>query len=574
MKTAIRHFSLLFLLAFFLCTVPAFAQDKAAQIDELMKQYNSYGQFNGSVLVSENGRIILKKGYGFANMEWKIPNEPDTKFRLGSITKQFTATLILQLVEQGKVKLDGKITDYLTDYRKDIGDRVTIHQLLNHTSGIPSYTSQPGFFENVSRNPFTVTDFVKKYCSGDLEFEPGSKFAYNNSGYFLLGAIVEKVSGKTYDQALKDNIFGPLGMKNSGYDDHGPLIEKRATGYSKRGSGYVNSPYLDMSIPYAAGSLYSTVEDLYLWDQALYGDKVLSAASKDLMFKPYLDNYGYGFIMRDASLSDGSTRVPTISHGGGINGFNTLLTRVTPQKHLVILLDNTEQGRFHGRVTTAITNILYGQKYDVAKRSIGETLSDTISAKSVAASVEQYRSLKAKNDQTYNFEEAELNSLGYRLLAGGKAKDAIEIFKLNVEAYPKSANPYDSLAEAYLANGEKDLSLATYKRALEIDPKFASALAAVKRIESPAVAVDQKEIASFVGKYQLFPNFVLEITNEGGKLFAQGTGQGKIAMEPAAPMQFSIRQVGAEITFVKADDGSVKSLILNQGGRKTEAKRL
>src|SRR5436190_5055194 len=174
----------------FLFPAPAFTQDKATKIDQLISLHNKYGQFNGSVLVADNGKIIYKKGFGLANMEWNIPNQPDTKFRLGSITKQFTATLILQLVEQGKIKLDGKLTDYLPDYRKDTGDRVTIHQLLNHTSGIPSYTDQPGFLQDVSRNPYTVADFVKKYTSGDLEFEPGSKFSYNNSGYFLLAAFL------------------------------------------------------------------------------------------------------------------------------------------------------------------------------------------------------------------------------------------------------------------------------------------------------------------------------------------------------------------------------------------------
>src|ERR1041385_1040776 len=180
------------------------AQDKAAKIDELMKVYNSYRQFNGAVLVAENGKVIFKKGYGMANMEWNIPVETDTKFRLGSITKQFTSMLIMQLVQEGKIKLDGKLTDYLTDYRKDTGDRITIHQLLNHTSGIPSYTGLPNFFQDISRNPYTVSDFVKKYASGDLEFEPGTKWNYNNSGYFLLGAIIERVSGKTYEQVLKD----------------------------------------------------------------------------------------------------------------------------------------------------------------------------------------------------------------------------------------------------------------------------------------------------------------------------------------------------------------------------------
>src|SRR5688572_29977769 len=243
------------------------SSDKARKIDEVLSAANKYHLFNGSVLVSENGKVIHKKGYGQANMEWNIPNAPDTKFRLGSITKQFTSALILQLVDEGKVKLDGKLSDYLPAYRKDIGDKVTVHQLLTHTSGIPSYTGLPGFFANVSRNPYKVEDFVKQYASNDLEFEPGSKFSYNNSGYFLLGAIIEKVTGKSYEQALKENVFEPLGMKNTGYDHFDTLIEKRATGYQKTANGFINAPYLDMSIPYAAGSLYSTVEDLYLWDQ-------------------------------------------------------------------------------------------------------------------------------------------------------------------------------------------------------------------------------------------------------------------------------------------------------------------
>jgi CubicO group peptidase (beta-lactamase class C family) len=247
------------------------AQDKAAKIDELLLSYHANGQFNGSALVAESGRVIFKKGYGLANMEWGIPNTPDTKHRLGSITKQFTAMLVLQLVEKGKLKLDGKITDYLPDYRKDTGERVTIHHLLTHTSGIPSYTGLPKFFDEVSRDPYPVAEFVKKYCSGNLEFEPGSKFAYNNSGYFLLGAIIEKVTGKPYEAVLKEQILDPLGMKDTGYDRHGTVLPKRAAGYSKTLLGYENAPYLDMSLPYAAGSLYSTIEDLYSMFKFLFG---------------------------------------------------------------------------------------------------------------------------------------------------------------------------------------------------------------------------------------------------------------------------------------------------------------
>ncbi|NJM53968.1 MAG: beta-lactamase family protein, partial [Blastocatellia bacterium] len=196
----------------------------------------------------------------------------------------------------------GKLSDYLPDYRKDTGEKVTIHQLLNHTSGIPSYTSRVDFFVEVSRDPYGVTDFVKKFASGDLEFEPGAKFSYNNSGYFLLGAIIEKVTGKSYETVLTERIFKPLGMTNTGYDNHAPILPKRANGYQKTPTGYVNAPYLDMSLPYAAGSMYSTVGDLFKWDQSLYADKILSAASKKLMFTPGLSNYGYGFGISDQPI--------------------------------------------------------------------------------------------------------------------------------------------------------------------------------------------------------------------------------------------------------------------------------
>ena len=210
MKIAMKTTKLfLFLIVAVITATNVSAQQNAKKIDLLMKQYDEYGQFNGSVLVAENGKVIYKKGFGMANMEWAIPNQPDTRFRIGSVTKQFTATLILQLVEEGKIKLDGKITDYLTDYRKDTGDKVTIHQLLNHTSGIPSYTSRPNFLAEVSRNPYSVADFVKTFASGDFEFEPGSKFSYNNSGYFLLGAIIEKVTGKTYETVLIGSRLKP-----------------------------------------------------------------------------------------------------------------------------------------------------------------------------------------------------------------------------------------------------------------------------------------------------------------------------------------------------------------------------
>ena len=230
----------LLLAAIFILPNSGLAQTKAQKIDALMTKFHEYGQFNGAVLVAENGKVIFKKGYGLANMEWNIPNMPETKFRLGSITKQFTAMLILQLAEQGKLKLDGKIADYLPDYPRSTGEKVTIHHLLTHTSGIPSYTGFPQFSSEMSRDPYAPAAFVKTFSDSALQFEPGAKFSYNNSGYFLLGVIIEKVAGKSYEQALQENILQPLNMQNTGYDYHSPIINRRANGYEKRPGGYVN----------------------------------------------------------------------------------------------------------------------------------------------------------------------------------------------------------------------------------------------------------------------------------------------------------------------------------------------
>ena len=471
-------FSSLLFLGFLLLSVQihAYPQDKISKIDALIKVYNDYGQFNGSVLVAERGKVIYKKGFGLANREWNIPNKPNTKFRLGSITKQFTSMLLLQLVEKGKIDLQGKLSDYLPYYRKDTGSQVTIHHLLTHSSGIPSYTSIPKFFEEISRDPYPVEEFVKKYCSGDLQFEPGARYVYNNSGYFLLGAIIEEITGKPYEDVLDENIFLPLGMKDSGYDRHGPIIPNRATGYSNSFDGYINAPYLDMSLPYAAGSLYSTVEDLYLWDQALYTEKLLSAKMKELMFTPHIANYGYGWGIRQKNLPDSEEKLTSISHGGGINGFNTLIERLADEKHLIVLLNNTPRANL-GQMSDAIIRILYNKPYDMPKKSIAKVMFETLMEKDVKSAIAQHETLKNDHPNDYNFLAQELNILGYYLLTEKKrTEDAIEIFKLNIKAYPKFANGYDSLAEAYMASGNKTLAIKNYAKSLELNPNNTNAI--------------------------------------------------------------------------------------------------
>jgi CubicO group peptidase (beta-lactamase class C family) len=314
-----------------------------------------------------------------------------------------------------------------------------------------------------------------------LQFEPGTKFHYDNSGYFLLGAILEHVAAKTYEALLKENILVPLQMKDSGYDHYGDILPKRASGYQRDLAGVVNAPYLDMALPYAAGSLYSTVEDLYRWDQALYTGKLVTGDLKQRLFTPNLEHYGYGWNIETIPANEPGAGQTMISHGGGINGFNTLEQRLVGDHDLVVIFNNTP-GANLGEMAKGIRAILYGQEPATPKRSLVPDLGETVVNQGADAAVAQYRELKRANPQGYNFDEA-LHQLGYMLLAEGRNADAIAIFKLNVEEYPKSGNAYDSLAEAYAKNGQQQQAIANYRKSLELDPKNQNAADKLKLLE-------------------------------------------------------------------------------------------
>ncbi len=323
-------------------------QDIAAKADAAAKQ----NDFMGSVLVAKGGKVLLKKGYGMANIELDVPNAPDTKFRLGSITKQFTATAILQLAAQGKLDVQDKVSKYIDNSPAAWKD-ITIHHLLTHTSGIPNFTS---FDDYAKRQRETVTplQLVDRFKDRPLDFAPGSKYSYSNSGYEVLGVIIEKVSGEKYEDYVKRHIFDPLDMNDTGYDHDTQIIKHRAAGYQKTKDGKLqNADYIDMSIPYSAGSLYSTVEDLYRWDRALYGEKILNAEWKKKMFTPFLNNYAYGWNVR------GEGADLTISHSGGVNGFSTQINRYPGQDACVIVLTNGPGIR---PMVNALNEALLGKK--------------------------------------------------------------------------------------------------------------------------------------------------------------------------------------------------------------------
>ena len=325
------------------------------------------GLFSGEVLVAKDGKVVFRQGFGMADREWDVPVGADTEFRLGSITKQFTATAILQLAEQGRLGLDDPISKYYTA-APAAWSGVTLRHLLTHSSGIPSYTDIPGFFGNPARADRTPAEIVALTQDKPLTFPPGTGYAYDNSGYILLGYVIEKVSGQTYEAYLRDHIFGPLGMAHTGYDVSTRILPHRASGYTlAAGGAATNAAYLSMTLPYSAGSLYSTVDDLLTWDQALYDAKPLTAASLKAMFTDYGHKYGFGYVI------DSRNGHRLWMHNGGINGFSTALLRF-PDDHLtVVVLANIDSAPA-GRIANVLADRWFGVAPPVAVAVKSEVL--------------------------------------------------------------------------------------------------------------------------------------------------------------------------------------------------------
>ncbi|GAA0556429.1 serine hydrolase [Rhizomicrobium electricum] len=336
-----------------LLAMPALAAaPDAVRMEEIIQSYAKSGQFMGSVLVWKDGQTLIDKGYGYANLEWQVTNAPDSKFRIGSMTKQFTAVAILLLQERGKLAITDPVRKYIPD-APAAWDKITLYHLLTHTSGIPNFTDLPDHQER-ARNPVTPAEELAWFKDKPLNFPPGTKWNYSNSGYSVLGMVIEKASGLSYQQFLTDNFFTPLGMKNTGYDSNKTVIANHAYGYAPGKDGVEVAAYNDMTVPYAAGALYSTTHDILIWDQALFGGKVLKPASLKTMMKPFLDDYGCGFWIKKAG---GHTDV---THAGGINGFNTDGHYLPDDKLAVVVMANLN-GPAAGEVAEKMVKVALGE---------------------------------------------------------------------------------------------------------------------------------------------------------------------------------------------------------------------
>ncbi len=329
-------------------------------------------EFSGAVLVAQEGQILFTGGYGLADREHDVPHTPQTKFRLGSITKQFTSVAILMLAEQGKLSLDDPISRHLP-YSPAHWKDITVHHLLNHTSGLGNLVDIPGIKETKARLPLPVREIIETFRETPLEFPTGTAFRYSNSAYIVLGDIVERVSGLSYEEFLQTHIFGPLEMADSGYDHYQTILKNRAAGYKKQDGEWVRAEYVDMSFPFSAGALYSTAEDLHRWGQALDAGRLISAESYTRMttITPLLTTYGYGLIM--GRLLDRRT----IGHAGGINGFRANFIRFPDEQAAVIVLSNSEASDFFG-VTKTLSAILFGEDYALPEAKIPVQVADAL----------------------------------------------------------------------------------------------------------------------------------------------------------------------------------------------------
>ncbi|MHC4172009.1 MAG: serine hydrolase [Planctomycetota bacterium] len=470
---------------------------KIDQIDSVMKFYAKYYDFNGAILVAENGKIIYKDGFGYANYEWNLPNSVNTKFRIASITKGFTAILFLQLLEEGKVNINDKLIKYIPEVGSKIGDKVTIKHLLIHQSGIRDVDVDLSSKQ-------TKIDFVKELQKSELLFKPGTKEKYCNFNYFLLAVIVERISEKPLYLVLADRILKPLNMQNTGVDNGEKMIQNLAV------ANYVNQinqAEKSYHVPmwsygpnaFGLGNMYSTVEDLYKWVQAYFSSRLIKEKTKQL----FTDNENLiydtpvGGFTRAIKIK-GKERLMATGDGGG-QGFRSFFLHLTEDNHTIIMLCNTHYfgttyngTPFYDQIPFTIARILYGDKFDLPKIPISKYLTERFEkGKTIDELLKEYNDNKSKENQ-YLIDVKQLNKVGNYFLEKNELEKAFQFLKLNLQEYPESWIVYDGMGEHYYRSGRSNKAIEYFKISLEKNPN--------KWREQRKLYRLRKEIIEVIGK--------------------------------------------------------------------------
>ncbi|WP_188439247.1 serine hydrolase [Planktosalinus lacus] len=541
----IKSITILWVLLMSITLAPA--QSIEQQIDALFTEAYPADKPGATVLIAKDDKVIYRKAFGMANLELNVPMKPESVLELASITKQFTSVAILMLMEQGKLSLEDPLSKFIADYPR--GNQITIHHLLNHTSGIKSYTDVAEFMK-LARTDMTPLEIINSFKDLPMEFEPGERYAYNNSGYILLGYIIEQVSDMSYEEYIQKNIFDELGMNNSYYGSRSRIIPNRASGYQPSGESHRNAEYLSMTIPYAAGSLMSTVDDMFLWSKAIHHNTLISEKSKQLAFTNNTLNdgkptyYGYGWGVNELA---GFT---SIEHTGGIFGFTTSGIYV-PEKNIYSIVLSNDNGNGPEPYNLKATAIVLGKPL-VEKPAV--TLTEEQLQKWTGA----YQFEEVVRFITYN------DGALYSTREGGQPFKLIPLSE-NSFQFEDSFTTYDFSME----NGKK-VSLFTDRinksKGVETDK--------TPEPEKESISLPQEILASYEGTYELQPSFQIVVTTKDDRIFAQATGQPQFEIFAENENTFFLKVVEAKVTFNKNPDGTVKSLTLFQGGQEMEGKKI
>jgi len=520
------------------------AQNKnTAEFDKILSSQFKADAPGCAALVMKKGEVVYRKAFGKANLELNVPMQPGMIFRIGSITKQFTAVAILQLEEQGKLALQDEITKFIPDYPTH-GYKITVEHLLTHSSGIKDYTGMKEWTDEMKSKDMTPKEIVDFFKDQPMDFEPGTKYQYDNSGYILLGYIIEKASGETYENYLMKHILKPLGLEHTSYEHSKDIVKNRVEGYSKADSGYINSSYLSMTQPYAAGSLLSTVDDLYTWTKGVRSGRIIKPGTFAKAVVPYklkdgsTAGYGYGLEIGEIFGSQ------AIWHNGGINGFLTMGIYMPAEDIFVAVFSNCD-GNSPDNAAFKMAALAAGKMPVMKAMAV-----DTLTLKKYTGVYEN----TSKEQRVITFKGGKL----YSQRTGGQ-QFLLTPYASNKFFYNEGMSFYEFVSDKagkvttvnYRALGQASSSWPKTDKQVPVHFE---------------VTLRPEEMQKFTGEYQLAPGFSITVTLENGHLMGQATGQGKFEMFAESANIFFLKIVDAKVEFIADPDGSITKMILHQNG--------
>lgn len=527
--------------------------DYARRAAALVEPYRESGLMSGTILVAKDGRPVFRQAYGLANREWNARTTLDTHFRIGSLTKQFTAAAILQLVEAGKLSLDDPVVRFYPEAPK-AWEGVRVRHLLNHTSGIINYTALPDYLPAISRIERPPQALVALVTAEPLLFAPGERVEYSNTNYLLLGLAIESASGRPYARYLSERIFAPLGLKDTGYDDATALLPRRAAGYRFGQGQWRNAAPMASSVAYAAGGLYSTVDDLLAWDEALFSGRVISEGSRRAMFDDGGRGYGFGWYV-------GTAHGRTLwSHGGAVSGFLAMTDYYPEARLAVIVLANNENTPAQ-KISRELAALWFG----IIDPPQPIVLEDFI--------LDRYAGTYRLGPRAF----LELRREGGRLMAQATGQPAHAFAPESDRTFVSAATDARITIDTEPDGRPNGLVLHQGGRdrvAPRFDPAEAARILAEPRRGFMEGSVDPARLSAHVGRYVLGPGRVLTIGQENGRLWAQATGEGRHRLFPEDERIFFMRDLDAQVTFEGDGTGRTTGLVLHRDGRDIPAPRL